>query len=147
MSLYENQVIRWKTLEEQNDVTIRLSEYIKHNSREKLCINFDEWDDSVITLLAERICELLNISSHISIPSGEHSDIAIGTEIPVYRSVRNALDMKCSDDRKYRVVTYNSVRYLDENDYYELLIDMIKKAIEIMRYTGMDKTLREKANA
>jgi hypothetical protein len=41
-------------------------------------------------------------------------------------------------NKKYRVVTYSEVKYLTLEEYLYVLIEYLYKAMDIMKFSGMD---------
>ncbi len=139
LQYFSEETERFKQLEHAAD--IRLSGFIKEHKTEYLCRNLYEWSEPLVSYGADSILELLNMPP-LSAAQGvraslieEHS----GSELPVYPSVQKALNLeKDLKNKKYRVVTYSKISYLTLAEYLYVLIEYLYKAMDIMKFSGMD---------
>lgn len=135
-----NEAERFKQLECSAD--IKLSSFIKENREAYICRNLDEWNEPVVSYVTNSILERLNmpaLSAHNEIRKTILEENS-GSEIPVYPCVQKALNL-CGvlSNKKYRVVTYYSIRYMSLEEYLHVIADYLYKAIDIMKYSGMDE--------
>ena len=130
---------RFNQLESMSD--IRLSQFIEEHKTEYLCRNLYEWSEPVVSYTANLILELLNMPPLLAAQKVRASLIEeiSGSELPVYPSVQKALNLgKDLKNKKYRVVTYSEVKYLTLEEYLYVLIEYLYKAMDIMKFSGMD---------
>lgn len=139
---FEEQSERFKALEITAD--IRLGDYIEKHKGEYLCRNLNEWNEPIISYVAEEIAETiklpqLSIKKEQRIACIEENS---GSEIMVYPSVQKALDLESIfKGKKYKVVTYNQSRYMCIEEYLYFTIEYLYRAMDIMKFTGMDDSL------
>ncbi len=136
---FSEEIERLKQLESTTD--IRLSRFVKEHETEYLCRNLYEWSEVVVSYIANSILEHLNMPF---LSAGQGIQAALieensGSELPVYPSVQKALNLEEElKHKKYRVVTYSKVRYLALEEYLYTVIEYLYKAMDIMKFSGMD---------
>lgn len=139
---FNSEVERFKQLETKAD--IKLSGFIEAHKGELLCRNLNEWHEPAVSYVTDEILKCLGLSA-LSTDRQEKEKLLeniCGSDLPVYPCVRRALGLtEESEDSKYRMVTYFSVRYMTWNEYIRYTVQYLYKAMDIMEFTGMDKTL------
>lgn len=141
-SHFDREMERFKQLETQAD--IKLGEFIEAHRGQLLCRNLNEWHESVVSYVAGEILKRLELPA-LSIDIQDRQQLlenACGSDIPVYPCVRKALGLtEDTEETRYRMVTYHSVRYMTWDEYVRYTVQYLYKAIDILEFTGMDKTL------
>lgn len=139
---FNSEVERFKQLETKAD--IKLSGFIEEHKGELLCRNLNEWHEPVVSYVADEILKRLELSA-LSTDRQEREKLLedfCGSDLPVYPSVRRALGLtEETEESKYRVVTYFSARYMTWDEYMHYTVRYLRQAIDILEFTGMDKTL------
>lgn len=139
---FDSEVERFKQLEAKAD--IKLGEFIKMHRGELLCRNLNEWHEPVVSYVADEILKRLELPA-LNIDAEDRKQLledVCGSDIPVYPCVREALGFtEDIEALKYRVVTYYNVRYMTWDEYVRYTVQYLYRAIDIMEFTGMDKTL------
>lgn len=136
---FESQLERFKGLETTTD--IRLGNYIEKHKGEYLCRNLNEWNEPIISYVTEEIVMALDMPQ---LDISREQRIAVieensGSEMIVYPSVQKALGLEnIFKDKKYKVVTYHQSRYMSIEEYLYFTIDYLYRAIDIIKFTGMD---------
>lgn len=65
-----------------------------------------------------------------------------GTEYPIYPCVQKAFGLEnVLADKKYKVVTFKGVKYLDITEYADYIVRYTLKAQDLLKYTESDKKL------
>lgn len=139
---FNNEIRRFKELEKSD--SIKLSDFIANNSHKCLCRNLNEWNEPVVSYIAEEILRELNMSG-LKISSVEREKIIeqeTGSEFLVYPSVQSALQLREQmKNKKYRVVTYYTIRYLNEREYLSFLANYYLAAADLVQFMGYDENL------
>lgn len=141
-AFFDNEVKRFKKLEKKAD--IKLGEFIEAHRGKLLCRNLNEWYEPVVSYVADEILKCLGLPAlDMGIQDRERLlEDACGSDILVYPCVRMALGLiEDTEEKKYRVVTYRSVKYMTWDEYVRYTVQHLYRAIDIMEFTGMDKTL------
>lgn len=144
LNYFDEEVERFKTLE-IND-TIKLGDFIEANRDKYLCRNLNEWNEPVVSYVADRILNILGFAP-LTMGKTEKEDLLeqkSGSEILVYPSVQEALGIRTVlKNKKYRVVTYYSERYLDEREFVCYTVEYLQKALELLKFMGVDEELQQ----
>lgn len=141
---FGEEIKRFKRMEKNAD--IKLADFIELHQTECLCRNLNEWNEPVVSYVAEALVGLLELPELST--SREMREQLIeeysGSEFPIYPSVGLALGLQDRlQGKKYKVTTYYKTLYLEFTDYIRYLVEYLYKTMDIMSFTGMDKTLKE----
>lgn len=145
LNYFRDEIQRIKLLEIDDD--IRLGNFIELHAKECLCRNLNEWNEPVVTYVAKELCHILGLSDDLPMDQEEREKMieeGSGSELLIYPCVAAALDLnETIQNKKYKVVTYYDVKYMSTEEYIQYLATYLCKAIDLLRYTGMDQTLLE----
>lgn len=140
---FAEEVNRFKKLEIKSD--IKLGEFIESHKGEFLCRNLNEWREPVVSFVADEILKLLGLPP-LTMDKQDRERLleeVAGSDLLIYPSVKKALDISIDQQAdRYRVVTYTDVKYMTWDEYLRYTVLYLQRAIELMEFTGMDKTLR-----
>ena len=141
---FDNEIQRFIELEKSD--SIKLGDFIKKNSHRCLCRNLNEWNEPVVSYVAEEILKQLQLPE-LRIPIEDRQKIIeqeTGSEFLIYPSVQVALQLREQlKNKKYRVTTYYKVRYLKEREYLTFLAEYCLAAIDLVEHIGCDEALKE----
>lgn len=139
---FERELDSLKILEKDDDV--KLSAFIEANRQSYLCRNLNEWNEPVISYVANELLEKLGLPKLSSDTENRQKLIEdnSGCEILVYPSVQKALGMK--EKRSYKVTTYYHVRYMTAGEYIRFITEYLYKAMEVMQIMGVDKEIQDR---
>lgn len=139
---FVKEVERFKRMEINSD--IRLGEFIEAHKGECLCRNLNEWREPVVSFVADEVVKLLGLPA-LTMAKQDREQLledASGSDLFIYPSVKKALEIPTDQQTdRYRVVTYTDVKYMTWDEYLRYTVLYLQRAIELMEYTGMDKTL------
>ena len=144
LDYFKQEIERFRSLEVHDD--IQLSDFIEQHREENLCRNLNEWNEQIVLYVAGEILKRIGLEGlTFDVEESRHLlEEASGTELLIYPEVREALGMSESlKDKKYRLTTYYSVKYLNMAEYVEYIATQMYKAMDIMQFTGMDQNLME----
>ncbi len=136
---FADELERFKQLEKTDD--IKLGEFIEQHKGENLCRNLNEWNEPVISFVTEKVLQLLGVSE-LSIGIDERKALIeenSGSEIPIYPSVRIALNLKGLENKQYRIVTYYGVKYMSEKEYVRFAAEYLYKAMDFIQIMGVEE--------
>lgn len=141
---FAEEVKRFKTMEVSDD--IKLGDFIEQHKEDCLCRNLNEWNEPIISYIAETLVDMLELPK-LDIDQQTRANLIednSGSEFMIYPSVQRALGLQDKlKDKKYKVTTYYSVKHMDLEEYMKYMVTYLYKAMDIMKFTGMDQTLIE----
>lgn len=142
---FEEELKRFRELEQDDD--IQLGEFIAQHYRRCLSRNLYEWNEPVVSYVAERILQLLDMPA-LTLAREERQRMIeehSGSELPLCPSVIRALGLDEELlEKEYRVKTYYKTRYMGFEDYIRFIAAYLNRAMDLMRFTGMDQTLEQR---
>ena len=106
----------------------------------------NEWTEPVISYISNAVVKMLNVPPmYINEEEGRKLlEESIGSELPIYPSVQTALGLEeMVGNKKYKVVTYTKIEYMELEKYLNFITNYLYKAIDIMEFTGMNERLKE----
>lgn len=144
LAFYDEEVAHWRVMEEKSN--IRLSDFLLRNrSNACLCRNLNEWQEPVVSYAANEVLHILNMQP-LSLEIEERKKILeenSGSELPIYPSVQKALGLQTMlQDKLYRVVTYESIKYMNLKDYFRYIIEYTMRGIDLLEFTGMNREIK-----
>lgn len=141
---FAEEVERYKQLESKSD--IKLGGFIEAHKGEYLCRNLNEWYEPVVSFVTDEILKRLGLPS-LTMDKQDRKRLleeSCGSDILVYPSVKKALGIAGAQHMdRYRVVTYTDVKYMSWDEYLHYTVLYLQRAIGLMEFTGMDKTLKD----
>lgn len=141
---FSEEVNRFKALEKNDD--IKLADFIEKKKGVCLCKNLNEWNEPMVSYVAESILGKLGFSglSMDVIQREKILDENAGSEILIYPSVKKWLGLKDDiHEKKYRISTYYSKWDMSEEEYVRYMVEYMKKALDIIQFMGVDEKLQE----
>ncbi|MBQ7973006.1 MAG: hypothetical protein IJ291_06100 [Lachnospiraceae bacterium] len=144
-SVFKNEICRFKALEKEDD--IKLGEFIEQHANECLCRNLNEWNEPVVSYVTEKLLHVLGVPNDLLLSIEERQkkiEECSGSEILIYPSVRDALQLTAElQSKKYKVVTFYDTKYMTAWEYAEYLATYLYRSMDLMKFTGLDQSLRE----
>lgn len=119
---------------------IRLADYIERDCAGTVTYrNLDEWNLPMLLYVMERIAEKLQIAYQEPDKKvlGEKLEETSGSELPVYPSVLKHLRITGYENKKYRIVNYYGVRYLNFEEYMRHCIESMYLIKEMDTFLGI----------
>lgn len=139
---FAEEIQRFKALEIEDD--IKLGDFIEQNIAKNLCRNLNEWNEPIISYVTEAVISKLGLPG-LTISKEQRERLIeenAASEIPIYPCVQKALELQDElKDKQYKAVTYYNVKYMKLEEYLYYIATHTYRAMKIMRFTGMDKTL------
>lgn len=132
--------------QQERTADIKLSDFIYNQKQKYLCYNLNEWTEPVISYISNAVVKMLNVPPmYINEEEGRKLlEESIGSELPIYPSVQKALGLEeMVGNKKYKVVTYTKIEYMELEKYLNFITNYLYKAIDIMEFTGMNERLKE----
>lgn len=101
--------------------------------------NLDEWNANVLIYVMKKVCkkigiELKRFNEHQFVDLIEKTS---GSELPVYPSVLKHLNIENYNDKKYKVVSYYQVRYLNFEEYIRFCVMCMYQIKELDEFLGI----------
>lgn len=131
--------------QQERTADIKLSDFIYNQKQKYLCCNLNEWTEPVISYISNAVVKMLNVPPmYIDEEEGKKLlEESIGSELPIYPSVQKALGLEeMVGNKKYKVVTYTKIEYMELEKYLNFITNYLYKAIDIMEFTGMNERLK-----
>lgn len=103
--------------------------------------NLDEWNLQMLLYVTRRIAGMLQITYQEpdTVKLGEKLEELSGSELPVYPSVLKHLHITGYGNKKYRVVNYYGVRYLDFEEYMRYSIEYMYQIRDMDIFLGIQE--------
>ncbi len=136
---FVDELRRFSQLEKMDD--IKLGDFIGQHKEEILCRNLNEWNEPVVSFVTEKVLQILGLPK-LSIGIADRKKLIeenSGSEIPVYPSVKAALNLRGIENKQYRIVTYQSVKYMSEEEYIRFAVEYLYKAMELIQIMGIEE--------
>lgn len=139
---FDSEVERFKQLEMKAD--IKLGGFIEAHRGELLCRNLNEWHEPAVSYVADEILKRLDLPV-LSTDRQERERLleeTAGSDLLIYPSVKKTLGIPTEQQTdRYRIVTYTDVKYMTRDEYVRYTVQYLYKVIDLLEFTGMDKTL------
>ena len=143
---YERALSRIADSDKKADIA--LLPYIQKLESGLLNRNLDEWNSQMVAYVTKQVAERLTILEELDYEKlNQLVEQETGTELPIYPAVIHHMNLdKALLEKKYKVVTYKSVRYMNFSEYITYCVEYMykaKKLLDIMRLerNGMKHTV------
>lgn len=131
-----------KLKKSDENADVPLAEFIEKSCKGMAVYrNLDEWHVEAIKYAMKKVAEKLDIilKDVDENTLAEQIEEASGSELPIYPSVLKYLEIENFVNKKYRVVTFNKVRYLSFEEYIRYCAECMYQVKDMNEFLGIER--------